>query len=493
MHLKNVVTLFMLLTCASNAFSHISETDVHVNVTGLSNEYAQKFDKESSINRFVYVWNQLVEYDVSSVTINVSYHNNQGWINVSIPYSAITHFNSSKYSSHNSQFVNMGANGISVLLEHDILSAISEYKFDVARDGWTIDNRIMGFTNAVTLVKSNGDMLILSGYNYRNNRNGSYPFVFYINAEMLVKGKSMSTNTTNPEALNDYCFFCWEPTTGMDGKKTASYYLEEFFKPTKEEIAAYEAEKKAREERAAREREERMKRIHLARNECINAIKSEIDSGKTMSEQLLKNNHCEIKHYNILYKKDGLDVQIGALSEPSIKYIGGKEHLLDLLGICGSSGTLVFNTHNNQTQNNLISDLFKFQAKCAVIGFEDKAYYFFDHSFAVSTQFRVTSTDEFNGIKVKVSEKKGELIYAISVPWDEKTCPNFLKKEEILKRLKPLMPTKGKYKFNLYKSDGKFAITSSGKNICEDIPCTRIIIVKDAKACEGELKYYACE
>ena len=61
MHLKNVVTLFMLLTCASNAFSHISETDVHVNVTGLSNEYAQKFDKESSINRFVYVWNQLVE------------------------------------------------------------------------------------------------------------------------------------------------------------------------------------------------------------------------------------------------------------------------------------------------------------------------------------------------------------------------------------------------------------------------------------------------
>ena len=94
----------------------------------------------------------------------------------------------------------------------------------------------------------------------------------------------------------------------------------------------------------------------------------------------------------------------------------------------------------------------------------------------------------------QVAEKKGELKYVITVPWDESNSPSYLCKDEVLEHLKEFMPTKGTYKFNLTKTDGAFRITWSNKKISEDIPCSKIKIVKDSKnnTCDVT-EYYVTE
>lgn len=492
--MKKIILSILLLLSATCAFSQISSSDIIVNVTGLSNEYSQKFKKSSSIEAFVDVWNRIVDYDASPIKINVNYNNNSGWIMVAIPFNAATYANLDKYSRHNSQFVNIGARGVSVLLQSEVLTAITEYKFDVAREGWTIDNRIMEFKCAVSLVKSNGDILILSGYNYRNNRNGTYPYNLYTNAEMLINGKSIQTNTSNFKMLNDYNFFCLEPNVGMDGKRTTAYYMEEFYRPSNKEMAAYEAAKKAEAERKAKLEEEYRRKVALARESCVSSIKEQIESGKSMSEQLLKDNHCKIDYSQVWYNDGDVSVQIGLIRDPFIKYVGGKEHMMELLKLSDSYGFLSINTINNQPENQAIADIFKISAKKLDLESSDNTSYYFNTSFLINTNFTEANTEHYSGIKVKVAEKKGELKYVITVPWDESNSPSYLCKDEVLEHLKEFMPTKGTYKFNLTKTDGAFRITWSNKKISEDIPLHKIKIVKDSKnnTCDVT-EYYVTE
>lgn len=245
--------LFILLVCLNTveSYSQISVSNVKVNTDGLSKEYANKFKDISNIQTFVSAWNRInIEYDVSLININVYYEDNEGLINVEIQYNPIKHFNILKYQSHNNEMQMYGGVGISVLLQNEILTAITEYKFSVAREDWTLNKRIFEFTNAVTLTKSNGDKAMFSGYNYQMS-NGSFPFRFYNNVELLINGKLMKAVTDNYKSLNDFAFFNWGETIGMDGKRTASYYLSEFFKPTKEEQAILEEKK---EEKTVRKR-----------------------------------------------------------------------------------------------------------------------------------------------------------------------------------------------------------------------------------------------
>ena len=76
--MKKILLSILLLLSATCAFSQISSSDIIVNVTGLSNEYSQKFKKSSSIEAFVDVWNSIVDYDASPIRINVNYNNNSG-------------------------------------------------------------------------------------------------------------------------------------------------------------------------------------------------------------------------------------------------------------------------------------------------------------------------------------------------------------------------------------------------------------------------------
>ena len=174
--MRRLILIFMLISMSAiEAYSQISVENVEVKTVGLANEYAKRFKDSSCVQTFVSAWNSLhIDYDVSKIVINVSYMDDRGIINVEFDYNPAKHFDIWKYQSHNDQFQNMFTGGISVLFQNEILTAITEYKFSVAREGWTIDNRLMKFANAVTFKKTNGDVAIFSGYNYRMS-NGAYP------------------------------------------------------------------------------------------------------------------------------------------------------------------------------------------------------------------------------------------------------------------------------------------------------------------------------
>lgn len=470
--------LFIMLLCFNvvELYSQISVSNVKVNTEGLSKEYANKFKDISNIQAFVSAWNRInIEYDVSLININVYYANNKGLINVEIQYNPLKHFNIWKYQSHNDEMQMYGGVGISVQLQYEILTAITEYKFSVARKGMTLDKRIFEFTNAVTLTKSNGDKAMFSGYNYQMS-NGSFPFSFYTDVELKINGKFMKAVTDNYKALNEFAFFNWEETTGMDGKRTASHYLSEFFKPTKEERAILEAKKKAEAEKEALLQAERERSQELLKKECLESLLKQINSGHKMSLELLNKNNCDIYKDKIICNDGDIEVPIGKLQSEHIRYIGGTDNLLNLLSMCDNNGNILITIKDNKITIDSISQIFDYSPKEIILFDEDKSRYFLDTKFSIETAFRYNKREFYTDFKVKVKEKKGELVYTMSVPFDETIFYKKYKDDNLLKYIKKNITKPGVYYFRLNKDLGTISIKLFKENISEELPCCRITL-----------------
>ncbi|MBQ0080339.1 MAG: hypothetical protein KBS95_02145 [Alistipes sp.] len=477
-------TLTILVNTVS-VFSQISSHNITVNTIGLSDAYAKRFQDESAIQSFVSVWNRFVEYD-TDIKITVSVSNDKGFINVAIPYNPIKHFNLRKYDEHNNTMRNMGGVGVSILLQDYICTAITEYKFAVARDGWSIDNRIMNFTNLVSLVRKNGDVLIISGYNYRNNYNGSYPFVFYTNAEMVIAGKYMNVFSTNPKALKEFKFFNWGNIYGLNGKPNAAYYMSEFFKPTKQEQAVYEAERKAKEEYEAYLRAERKRKSDELKNTCIANITTKLQVGDRLSLQLLKQNNCEIKNLTVLCRKDDIEACIGNYKRAKIAYTGGERGLLELFKFVEPGRTYQFSCDENKT----LSKLFACSPSRVILDNQDKTEYGMETSFSIFPKFYRDRENIYSEVRLKVKEKAGELQFFISVPWDESSVPACLQKDAIVQQLKKVITEKGTYLFKLSITYGELSIYSFEEPITNNISCSHISIIQQKSINPIKFEYY---
>ncbi|MDD3286150.1 MAG: hypothetical protein PHI14_01485 [Bacteroidales bacterium] len=368
-----------------------------------------------------------------------------------------------------------GGVGISVLLQHEILNAITEYKFSVARKDWSLDKRIFEFTNAVTLTKSNGDKAMFSGYNYQMS-NGSFPFAFYKDVKLKINGKYMQAVTDNYNALNEYAFFNWGETTGMDGKRNASYYLSEFFKPTKEEQAILEEEEKHKKE--ALIEEERERKPKLLKNECLENLIKLLNSGQQMSIELLEKNNYKIYKDNIICNVGNISVPFGKLQREHIRYIGGTDNLLNLLSLCDYWGNIIIKTVDNEITIDTISQMFEYSSKEVIIFDENKSYFFLDTEFKLKTEFSPEQRDVSEVLKLKVKKKKGELIYTMSTESGYSKIDKSYKNDNLLNCIKKYITSTGVYKYQLIKEKGTISVRmhEDSNDISEKIPCLRIIL-----------------
>ncbi|HBN06659.1 MAG TPA: hypothetical protein DD434_12870 [Bacteroidales bacterium] len=486
--------LLILLVCFNivESYSQISERNVKVNTEGLSKEYANKFKDISNIQTFVTAWNRNnIEYEVSLININVSYEDNVGLINVEIQYNPLKHFNIWKYKSHNDEMQMYGGVGISVLLQNEILNAITEYKFSVARKDWSLDKRIFEFINAVTLTKSNGDKAMFSGYNYQMS-NGSFPFAFYKDVKLKINGKYMQAVTDNYNALNEYAFFNWGETIGMDGKRNASYYLSEFFKPTKEEQAILDAEKKLEEEKEALKRAEIRITQELLKNECLENLSKQINSGQKMSLELLYKNNCEIDKDKIICKEGNIEVPIGRIQSEHIRYIGGTDNLLNLLSMCDNKGNIIITVIDNKITIDSISQMFDCRAAEIFLFDEMKSRYFIDADYKLKTKFSVKQSEFSNELKVKVKNKKGKLNYSMSLFIYNATFYPYkkYKDDNLLNCIKKNITKPGVYYFIHNKDLGTISVKLFEENISEEFPCYKISLSQKFGNPEHTIIYY---
>lgn len=497
---KILLSLFLLFVCVEESNSQNTTNDIKVNVFGLSEEYVSKFKNETNIKVFVDALNKLnVEYGLSSIVITVTYNDGQGFVNATIAnYSPLKHFDNCQYERHNNEMRSMGGVGVSVLFQEKILSAITEYKFAVAREGWSVDNDIIKFSNVVTLSKANGDLAVFSGYNYRQS-NGAYPFRFYTNVELLINGQYMTVITDNNKALNEVAFFEWGRTNGMDGKQTTAYFMSKFFQPTKEEQIALEAEKKAKAEKEAQILAERKKQQELLKNECLENILAQINSDQKMSVALLNKQNCYIDNNMIICSRGGVSVHIGNLDKEYIGYIGGTHNLLTLLELCDADGKILFSTTENNvtsTYANLISQLFKYKSKTISLFDANNSCFFLDTEFDIKAEFKYSREDASDGfdLKVKVQSKKDGSVYKMSVP-DDNYSIFYTKYEDniLLKSVKENITEPGEYRFAYKKQKGVISILSTHNEdevlISGVYPCYTVILTSNDNL-DKTIKYY---
>lgn len=174
------------------------------------------------------VLNQLrITHDIAPIKITVSYADGKGEVTAEINYDHEKIFSNSEYSSHNRQWSSWGT-GISVYLQHQIFTALSQYKKSVATKGYMMDKDLLKFGSTVKCKKTNGDWAEFYAYNYFNSQ-GFYPYTFYTNARMSIAGKLYETETSNTKPLTEMKFFMVGKTIGLDGSKTGAYYFCKFF------------------------------------------------------------------------------------------------------------------------------------------------------------------------------------------------------------------------------------------------------------------------
>lgn len=493
---KITLFLFLIFVCVVEAQPQNTTTDVTVNVTGLSEEYAAKFKNTASIKVFVTALNNLnIEYNLSPIVITVTYNNGQGFINVTVKnYSPLEHFNLWQYKRHDSEMRSMGGVGISLLFQEKILTAVTEYKLSVARDGWTIDNDIAGFANVVTLSKANGDLAIFSGYNYRQS-NGSYPFIFYTNVELLISGRYMKVVTENTKALNNLAFFEWGKTSGMDGKPTTSYFMSEFFKPTKEEQEELTARKKAEEEAKAKAKVERKKQEEQLKNECIQRL---LRYGDKLDFDILKANFCFLSDGYVYCKKDGVTTRIGDYAKRSIQFVGNENNIRELIQMDYKNGVLEFSTVNNMvvTNNNeMIKKMFNYQSGKITLYDSSRSSYYLPTNFSSKLHFEhnIRNNTEALNVEVSVKNKKGKLEYKVKSRKPSMTTPYKKNEDEaLLANIKKSIIEQGEYLYRYTRQEGIMSIYSEGVCVSKMYPVNRITLIQNGSSStqNNNIEYY---
>jgi hypothetical protein len=223
-----IFTSAVLLLLSVQSFSQFSDHDIIITTKGLSEEYATRFRNNENKSTLISIMNQLrITHDIAPIKIIVSYADGEGEVTAEITYDHEKIFANSNYSSLNNQWSSWGK-GISVYLEHQIFTALSQYKKSVARIGYSMDKDLLNFGSTIKCKKANGDWVCFYAYN-RLDSKGFYPYTFYNNARIGIAGKVYDAETANSKSLDEMKFFFVGKTTGIDGTKTGAYYFCKFF------------------------------------------------------------------------------------------------------------------------------------------------------------------------------------------------------------------------------------------------------------------------
>jgi hypothetical protein len=225
--LLTIVTGLMILF--NPAYAQFTDSDVTLVVTGLSETYSKKFKENKSV--FIEALNNTeLPTSIKPLRIEVNYKNEQGFVKLTINFSVDKIYSDgSQYKSHGDQFRAFGK-GISFYFQNQLMLCLSEYKFAVAREGYSVKTDLADFESVLTLKKATGDIMNVYAYNrVGNGYGGMYPYYFYSTIDMKIAGKTYSTECGNLKTLNDMKMFFVEDLEGLDGQKTGAYYFCKFY------------------------------------------------------------------------------------------------------------------------------------------------------------------------------------------------------------------------------------------------------------------------
>jgi hypothetical protein len=256
---KTKKIVFVVLYILNSTVGLTQINDVNLKITGLSEEFANKFrnNKREIIDQLNHID---LPKSIAPVSVDVSYKNGEGWVTMSINYKKEDIFSLTKYSSHNASLKGMG-NGISFLFVDDLMTVLSVYKFDVAKDGLLINKDLSKFKSCIKLINGNNYVQVYA-WNYLGDPysgEGVYPLLFYKNITVFFDGKKYDTETSNLTALNEMKFFYKSNDVDLSGTKSGSYYFGKFFElPSdnelkQKEIASENAYNKKKDEITSKE------------------------------------------------------------------------------------------------------------------------------------------------------------------------------------------------------------------------------------------------
>jgi hypothetical protein len=137
----------------------------------------------------------------------------------------------SQYYKHGRQFQAFGK-GISFYFQHQLMKVLSEYKYAVARNGYSINKDLSEFESILCLRKVNGDLMDIYAYNILDTEGNSgsvYPYYFYSTIDMKIANIIYKTDCGNSNTLEEMKFFYVKDLVGLDGKRTGAYYFCEFY------------------------------------------------------------------------------------------------------------------------------------------------------------------------------------------------------------------------------------------------------------------------
>lgn len=222
-----IITMILMFCITSQVRSQFNTNNVTMTVTGINEEYENKF--KDKLDVFIFELNDInIKPTITPLTIEVSYKDGEGYINVIINYIHEDVFNpQTKYYSQNLQWSSWGK-GISIWLIEEIFDAISYYKFEVAKKEWSLDKTIHDMTISVKLVNKNKDWVMFYAHNFLNNY-GLYDWDFYKNVILYYNEKYYETKVIDYNSLEDRSFFFIDKEIELSGEKTGAYYFSKFF------------------------------------------------------------------------------------------------------------------------------------------------------------------------------------------------------------------------------------------------------------------------
>lgn len=232
MKIKSPIAIFATAVFSLTALfaqGQYLSSDFTIITKGLSESYASRFKESSKKEELVNIFNQLnITHDIAPIKITILFEKNEGNVIAEVNYDHNKILlGDNDYSSHNERWSRYGK-GTSVYLQHQIFTALSQYKKSVSTKGYSMDKELLKFTSTVKLKKATGDWISFYAYNYFNSQ-GFYPFTFYKNARLSVGGKIYEVETPNTKMLNEMKFFFVGKAIGLDGNKTGAYYFCKFF------------------------------------------------------------------------------------------------------------------------------------------------------------------------------------------------------------------------------------------------------------------------
>ena len=224
-----ITTTLLLFGCYANVFAQFSDSDVILTIKDLSEENASKFkaQKEALVEA-------LNKYKVSESTkpikVIVEYIKGEGNVTIVANYNNDLIFaRGTDYDMHNENFLTYhGGRGITFWLQHQLAGVLSEYKFAVAREGFSIHNDLAAFESTIKLRNAKGETATCYAVNELDGR-GFYPYSFYNNTRIYSGGKIYDVETVNSQVLNEMKFFLVGSSKELDGKISNNYYFSKFF------------------------------------------------------------------------------------------------------------------------------------------------------------------------------------------------------------------------------------------------------------------------